>query len=119
MMCLSLSLLHTQHLGDSTKTLQDIVSGKHPFSKELASAKSPMVIVGSGALQRADAEALHSAVTTIANSVSKPDNKDWRTLNVLQRVGRDYLLLLIPVYLVLYQLCGLDGFAGKNKCMAL
>ena len=78
----------SQHLGDLTKTLQDIASGKHPFSKELASAKSPMVIVGSGALQRPDADALHSAVTSIANSVSKPDNKDWRTLNVLQRVGK-------------------------------
>jgi hypothetical protein len=79
----------SQHLGDSTKTLQDISSGKHPFSKELASAKSPMVIVGSGALQRPDADALHSTVTTIANSVSKPDSKDWRTLNVLQRVGQN------------------------------
>ena len=79
----------SQHLGDSTKTLQDIASGKHPFSKELASAKNPMVIVGSGALQRPDADALHSAVISIANSVSKPDSKDWRTLNVLQRVGHD------------------------------
>ena len=59
-----------------------------------------MVIVGSGALQRPDADALHSTVTSIANSVSKPGNKDWRTLNVLQRVGCDCLLFLIPVYLV-------------------
>ena len=100
MLVLSLSRSLSQHLGDSTKTLQDLASGKHPFSKELASAKSPMVIVGSGALQRPDADALHSAVTSIANSVSKPDNKDWRTLNVLQRVGRDCLLLMIPVYFV-------------------
>ena len=62
-----------------------------------------MVIVGSGALQRADAEALHSAVTTIANSVSKPDNKDWRTLNVLQRVGHDCLLFPMAVYCVVSQ----------------
>ena len=47
------------------------------------------MIVGSGALQRPDADAVHSAVTSIANSVSKPEDKEWRTLNVLQRVSPD------------------------------
>ena len=47
-----------------------------------------MVIVGSGALQRPDADAIHTAVTSIANSLNKPDNKEWRILNVLQRVGQ-------------------------------
>ena len=83
--------------------LQEIASGKHPFCKELAAAKSPMVIVGSGALQRSDADAVHTAVTSIANSLSKPENKEWRTLNVLQRVRLS--LVLLPTYMYMYMYC--------------
>ena len=68
--------------------LQDLASGKHPFCKQLAAAKRPMVIVGSVALQRPDADAIHTAVSSIANSLSRPEDKEWRTLNVLQRVSR-------------------------------
>ena len=49
-----------------------------------------MVIVGSGVLQRPDADAIHTTVTSIANSLGKPTNKEWRTLNVLQRVCKIY-----------------------------
>ena len=101
-------LFWLQHLGDSTKALQDIASGKHPFCKELAAAKSPMVIVGSVALQRSDADAIHTAVTTIANSLSKPENKEWRTLNVLQRVS----MIQCVCYTVGHRLSELVGTGG-------
>ena len=81
--------------------MKDLASGKHPFCKELAAAKRPMVIVGSTALQRSDADAIHAAVSGIANSLSKSDEADWKTLNVLQRVRSSHMKLhdcRYPVY---------------------
>ncbi|XP_062389869.1 NADH-ubiquinone oxidoreductase 75 kDa subunit, mitochondrial-like isoform X1 [Sardina pilchardus] len=78
-----------KHLGESTKVLQDIASGKHPFSKVLAQAKRPVVVVGSAALQREDGAALHAAVSTIALNarVSSGVEENWKVLNVLHRVA--------------------------------
>ena len=45
-----------------------------------------MVIVGSGVLQRPDADAIHAATCRIANSVTRAAEQGWRTLNVLHRV---------------------------------
>uniref|UniRef100_A0A4W5QYX3 Molybdopterin oxidoreductase domain-containing protein n=1 Tax=Hucho hucho TaxID=62062 RepID=A0A4W5QYX3_9TELE len=39
-------------LGESAKILREIVAGTHPFSKVLAKAKHPVVVLGSGSLQR-------------------------------------------------------------------
>ncbi|XP_002742151.1 NADH-ubiquinone oxidoreductase 75 kDa subunit, mitochondrial-like [Saccoglossus kowalevskii] len=77
------------HLGDSTTVLKDIVDRKHPFCKKLASAKRPMVVIGSGALQRKDGQAILSAVTNIAQSARASGQVDegWRVLNVLHRVA--------------------------------
>ena len=55
-----------QHLGDTVSILQDLVDGKHPFSSTLAQAKRPMVVVGSGALQREDGTAIHGQVASLA-----------------------------------------------------
>ena len=46
-----------------------------------------MVIVGSDVLQRPDADAIYSAVVSIASSGAKSADKDWKTLNVLHRVS--------------------------------
>ena len=46
-----------------------------------------MVIVGSDVLQRTDADAIYSAVVSIASSGAKLADKDWKTLNVLHRVS--------------------------------
>ncbi|KAG9328604.1 hypothetical protein JZ751_012811 [Albula glossodonta] len=57
------------HLGESTKVLQDIAAGTHPFCQVLAQAKRPVVVVGSAILQREDGAALHAAVSSIAHNV--------------------------------------------------
>ncbi|NXC84632.1 NDUS1 oxidoreductase, partial [Cercotrichas coryphoeus] len=78
-----------EHLGESPQILQDIASGKHPFSKVLDHAKKPMVVVGSAALQRGDGAAIHAAVSTIAQNArarSGPD-ADWKVMNILHRVA--------------------------------
>ncbi|XP_041259221.1 NADH-ubiquinone oxidoreductase 75 kDa subunit, mitochondrial isoform X2 [Onychostruthus taczanowskii] len=78
-----------EHLGESPQILQDIASGKHPFSKVLDNAKKPMVVVGSAALQRGDGAAIHAAVSTIAHNVRAKSGAaaDWKVLNILHRVA--------------------------------
>ncbi|XP_013407093.1 NADH-ubiquinone oxidoreductase 75 kDa subunit, mitochondrial [Lingula anatina] len=76
-----------EHLGDSTKVLMELASGKHPFSKKLASAKKPMVVVGSTALQGKDSLLIHALVAQIAEKARKGSTvePDWKVLNVLHR----------------------------------
>lgn len=71
------------HLGASTSTLADLASGKHAFSKTLKAAKKPVVIVGSGALQRPDAAAIFNLVNKLTATVSPAPG--WQVLNVLHR----------------------------------
>lgn len=71
-----------QHLGVSTDTLLEIAEGRHPFCAELASAERPVVIVGSGALERADKAAIMSALDIIAQQ-STLIRDDWFGANVL------------------------------------
>ncbi|NXR83864.1 NDUS1 oxidoreductase, partial [Pycnonotus jocosus] len=78
-----------EHLGESPQILQDIASGKHAFSKVLDSAKKPMVVVGSAALQRGDGAAIHAAVSTIAQNARAKSGAgaDWKVMNILHRVA--------------------------------
>ena len=82
------SLSIPQHLGDSVNILNDLAQGKHPFCKKLAAAKKPMIVVGSGALQRDDGVAIHSLVSTVAQKarVNSKAGEEWKVLNVLHRV---------------------------------
>ncbi|CAH1250085.1 NDUFS1 [Branchiostoma lanceolatum] len=77
------------HLGESPSVLQDLIDGKHPYSKVLADAKHPMVVVGSEALQREDGAAVHKAVSALAQKlrVTNQAEGEWRVLNVLHRVA--------------------------------
>lgn len=75
-----------EHLGDDPKILQQIVSGKHEFSKKLKSAKKPLIIVGSESLERQDGAAILSAVQALSSATSCAD-KDWKVLNVLHKVA--------------------------------
>lgn len=74
---------HYEHLGNSSSTVQDIASGKHPFAQRLKSAKRPLIIVGANALSRSDGKAFLSALHSFANTL-KPEDKDWKVWNVLQ-----------------------------------
>jgi len=78
-----------EHLGDSTNVLQELASGTHPFAKSLNSAKNPIVIVGSEALQREDGGSIISLVQQIANNAKVQSGADpeWKVLNVLHRVA--------------------------------
>jgi NADH-quinone oxidoreductase subunit G len=47
-----------EHLGDGTAVLAEIVSGKHPFAARMKTANKPLIIIGQGALRRADGAAV-------------------------------------------------------------
>lgn len=53
----------------------------------LAKAKHPVVVVGSGCLQREDGAAIMAAVSTIAQNarISSGVEETWKVLNVLHR----------------------------------
>ncbi|MGH6960247.1 MAG: NADH-quinone oxidoreductase subunit NuoG, partial [Dongiaceae bacterium] len=47
-----------EHLGAGPATLQEIANGRHPFAEVLRAAKKPMLVLGMGALERADGTAV-------------------------------------------------------------
>lgn len=70
-------------LGGDAKALQTALSGD--YGKKLAGAKRPLIIVGSGAAESAEAGALYK---TIADFVAKNGNfntDEWNGLNLLHR----------------------------------
>jgi NADH-quinone oxidoreductase subunit G len=56
------------YLGAGPDTLADVVSGKHSFAEVLKGAARPLVIVGQGALARADGEAILSLAAHAATA---------------------------------------------------
>ena len=81
-----------EHLGDGAEVLARIVSGRHPFAKVLEGADRPMLIVGMGALARADGARMLGAARKLAESRGMVrEGEDWNGFNVLHtaaaRVG--------------------------------
>jgi len=50
------------YLGAGPQTLSDLADGKHPFLETLKGAKAPLIIVGQGAIARADGAAVQACV---------------------------------------------------------
>ncbi|KAJ3584669.1 hypothetical protein NHX12_015164 [Muraenolepis orangiensis] len=77
------------HLGEETSVLQELASGTHPFWEVLSTAKRPVVVVGSSALQRPDGGAILAAVSALAQKArsSSGVEEGWKVLNVLHRVA--------------------------------
>merc|ERR1712025_1395637 len=68
---------------------KQLADGTHPYSKQLAAAKNPVVIVGSDALQREDGGAVMSYTQQIASKLRQTSGcaNDWAIVNVLNRVA--------------------------------
>src|SRR6185369_634684 len=77
-------------LGNSPVLLKDIASGKHELSAVLKNAQNPMIIVGQGALARADGAEVLKAARYIADNFGLVKD-GWNGFNVLHtaaaRVG--------------------------------
>jgi NADH-quinone oxidoreductase subunit G len=71
-----------QHLGASPQCLNDLADGRHPFAATLKAAERPMLILGQGALARADGAAVlaQARALALAANMVRPD---WCGFNVL------------------------------------
>ncbi|MCJ8053668.1 NADH-quinone oxidoreductase subunit NuoG [Shinella curvata] len=78
------------YLGAGTDTLSGLIDGSVKFAAKLKKAERPMIIIGQGALSRADGLAVLSAVSALADKVGAV-KADWNGLAVLHtaasRVG--------------------------------
>ena len=79
-----------ENLGDSTAILSAIEDGSHPFAQVLKDAKKPAIIIGQGALCRADGEVILGVAYRIATATGVHAD-GWNGFNVLHtaaaRVG--------------------------------
>ena len=79
-----------EYLGAGTDTLSGLIDGSVKFAAKLKKAERPMIIIGQGALSRADGLAVLSAVSALADKVGAV-KADWNGLAVLHtaasRVG--------------------------------
>ena len=79
-----------EYLGAGADTLKQIADGSHPFAETLRAAERPMLILGTGALSRADGSAVLAAARKIASDTGMVAD-GWNGFNVLQtaasRVG--------------------------------
>ena len=75
-----------QHLGDDPQLLEQLIAGKNKFSKVLKKAKNPMIILGSGAINRDDGAQILFNAHKIAE-VTGMINDNWNGFNVLQSVA--------------------------------
>jgi NADH-quinone oxidoreductase subunit G len=75
-----------EHFGDEPKVLEAIASGKHAFAKILKEAKRPMIIVGQGALARADGDVILGLARKIADK-NGAVSEGWNGFNVLHQAA--------------------------------
>jgi NADH-quinone oxidoreductase subunit G len=77
-------------LGTNPQVLAEIASGKHAVAEALKNAKNPVVLIGAGALARADGEAVLATAKQIATNCNVV-REGWNGFNMLHsaaaRVG--------------------------------
>ncbi len=78
------------HLGAGPETLASLIDGRHDFAATLRAAKTPMLILGQGALRRRDGARVLGAARRLAESFGMIKD-GWNGFNVLHtaaaRVG--------------------------------
>jgi len=78
------------HLGAGAETLSDLAAGRHGFMEKLRVAQRPLVIVGPGALNRADGMAVLSRAAQLSRDIGAV-KEGWSGFSVLHtaasRVG--------------------------------
>ena len=72
----------TQWLGNEASLLNDVLSGKNKFAAKLKKAKRPMIIIGMGALVRADGASILGKARQIAEIYGVVTDK-WNGFNIL------------------------------------
>jgi NADH dehydrogenase (ubiquinone) Fe-S protein 1 len=71
------------HLGTSLSTFAKVAEGRHPFSKHLAQAEKPVVIIGGHLLESADNQVAMNLLSHINKGVPGLHSGSWKGLNIL------------------------------------
>ena len=80
------STFEFEHLGTDLAALKKALAG--PFGKKLQAAKNPMIVVGSGVTDHADAKAFYEVVGSFVDkNASNFLTEQWNGYNVLQRAA--------------------------------
>ncbi|KAK6461281.1 NADH dehydrogenase 78K chain precursor, 5-prime end [Scheffersomyces coipomensis] len=77
------STFNLKHLGLDAKALQTALSGE--VGKKLAGAAKPLIIVGSGIADSADAQAIYKLVGEFAAKNANFNAEEWNGVNLLHR----------------------------------
>jgi NADH-quinone oxidoreductase subunit G len=79
-----------KYLGAGPETLEELAAGKGSFADILSQAQNPMIILGAGALRRADGMAIHALARKVAEKFGMVKD-GWNGFNLLHtaagRVG--------------------------------
>ncbi len=75
-----------ENFGDEAKILEAIASGKHDFAKVLKDAKRPMLIIGQGAVARADGDVILGLARKIAEATGMVTD-GWNGFNMLHQAA--------------------------------
>ena len=83
-------LYYYTHLGNSTKTLNEIGDKSHPYCKVLENSKAPMIMVSSDILRRKDGKEIANLLQKICldYKVINPESK-WNGYNVMLKTGAE------------------------------
>jgi NADH-quinone oxidoreductase subunit G len=73
-------------VGTTPQAINDLIAGKGEYAAILQNAKKPMLILGAGALARADGAAVQSAARALAEKFNMV-REDWNGFNVLQHAA--------------------------------
>jgi NADH-quinone oxidoreductase subunit G len=77
---------HADFLGQDPAIMGALADGSHKFAAKLKKAKRPMIIIGMGALARADGAAMLGKARQIAESYGVV-TRDWNGFNVLHNAA--------------------------------
>jgi len=80
------SIFDYEKLGSNANDLKSVLSGS--WGKKLAQAERPMIIVGSGAVEHADAKSIYETIGSFVDkNKAKFATPEWNGYNVLQRAA--------------------------------
>ncbi len=74
------------YLGAGPETLAEVAAGTHPFAEVLKAAKRPLIVVGEGAVARADGPAVLSLAARLAQSAGAA-TADWNGFSILHNAA--------------------------------
>ncbi|OWB83940.1 hypothetical protein B5S33_g2576 [[Candida] boidinii] len=77
------STFDIKHLGETAADLSKALTGE--LGTKLASAKKPLIIVGSGVSENEDSKAIYNIIGSFIKGKENFNNDEWKGFNVLQR----------------------------------